>query len=102
MADKSSATLVIAANEQERVEKLRAAFRDQLHGWMAGVAAGVKYSPAVARALAESMFEVGLVAFIGAANQLGPETDAADAADAARMELVFAKLMAFLEAELAS
>lgn len=98
MADKSSSTLVISADERERVVKLRAAFREQLNAWMTGVTIGVRYTDQVARALAESMFEVGVVAWMSSAGALGNNEHEADK----RASALFAKLMVFLEAEITS
>jgi hypothetical protein len=98
MADKSSATVVISENEQERVRKLGIAFRDQLGSWLAGVTAGVRYTDDVARELASACFEAGIVAFLTSTHQLvGPEQPIEE-----RCNELIAKLMIVLEAEVAS
>jgi hypothetical protein len=104
MADKASAKLVISANEQQRIDGLRVAFRDQLRHWMAGVAIGVDYSPAVARALAESLFEMGIIALMKSAGRFpgGIELTDDDERDLEHAEAVFDKVMTFLDAEIAS
>ena len=98
MADKSSATVVISENERERIDRLRVAFRRQLQSWLARLAEGVSYSPAVARALAESLIEPAIVLFLAAS---GASMDAEDDVEA-RAAAIFAKLMVVLEAEVAS
>lgn len=93
--------IVISANETERIQALRASFRAQLEAWFAGIAAGVRYTPDVARVLSESLLEMGVVAWIAGQDQLGPDTPDSDEADAARSAEVFKKLVALLETETA-
>lgn len=50
--------VVLSKSEAERVQKLGAYFREYLHGWLAQVIPGVKFSPGVARELALAFAEM--------------------------------------------
>lgn len=84
MADKSSATVVISANEQERVEKLGRAFRAQLTTWMSGE-------------LSAACLEMAIVAFLSSKNEIKDSEELIEV----RAKAIFDKLMVVLEAEVA-
>lgn len=50
--------IVISRSEEERIAKLGKYFREYLHGWLAQVLTGVKFSPGVARELALAFAEM--------------------------------------------
>ena len=91
--------LVVSKSEQERIAQIRAAVESQFHDWFARFTAGVRYTPGVARTVAEALIEFAVVTAVATDNH---EKRATDEHTAARCQSLSDKLMAVLDAELFS